>query len=68
MKTTTSLEEVYELLEKVDDKLSKLKEEVRGMKEAKAEDKPKVREEYLRKLDMIRKGEFVKVKSVNEIL
>jgi len=35
---------------------------------AQLEEKPKVREEYLRKLEAIRKGRFIKVKNVNDIL
>ena len=35
---------------------------------AQLEERPKVREEYLRKLEAIRKGRFIKVKSVNDIL
>ena len=35
---------------------------------AQLEEKPKVREEYLKKLDIIRKGRFIKVKDINEIL
>jgi len=35
---------------------------------AQLEEKPKVREEYLGKLEAIRKGRFIKVKNVNDIL
>ncbi len=68
MKTTTTLEEVYELLERVDDKLSKIRKGIKEMGMAEEEAKPRVREGYLRKLEAIRKGEFVKVKNISEIL
>jgi len=35
---------------------------------AQIEEKPKVREEYLKKLEVIRKGKFTKVKDVEDIL
>ncbi len=35
---------------------------------AQLEEKPEVRKEYLKKLNAIRKGRFIKVKNVDEIL
>ena len=35
---------------------------------AQLEEKPEVRKKYLKKLNVIRKGRFVKVKNVDEIL
>lgn len=36
--------------------------------EAQMEENPKIRREYLKKLEAIRKGRFIKVKDVDEIL
>lgn len=35
---------------------------------AQVEEKPKVREKYLDKLEVLRKGRFIKVKNVDEML
>jgi len=35
---------------------------------AQLEEKPEIRKEYLKKLNAIRKGRFIKVKNVDEIL
>ncbi len=36
--------------------------------EAQMTEEPEVREEYLKKLDRIRKGKFIRVENLNEIL
>lgn len=62
MKSMTTLEEVYELLERVDDKLAKIKEEIREMKGAELE----VRPEYLEKLKKISKEKGKVYNSIEE--